>query len=132
VVIIGCASLAAKWKHLSGFIGLPNTVIDQIQCDHPNDSSSCWNEALKQWIKQNYNTEKFGKPSWKTLLGAIAHIDRCLFEKLAREHRNYGGTVVASVDRILPVASERQSQVRVDEGNHTNIATSSVIFNIYT
>ena len=113
VVIRECASLAARWKHLSGFLGLPSTVIDQIQCDHPNDSSSCWNEALNQWIKQNYNTGKFGKPSWKTLLGAIEHVDRCLFKKLASEHKNHGSS---------SVASEHQSQIRIDEGKDTNIS----------
>ena len=61
MIIVECESLAAKWKQLSGFIGLPSTVIDQIQLDYPSDSSGCWSESLNQWVKQNYNTKKFGE-----------------------------------------------------------------------
>ena len=116
MIILECGSLAAKWKQLSGFIGLPSTVIDQIRCDHPNDSACCWNESLNEWIKQNYNTEKFGKPSWKTLLGAIAHIDRRLFEKLASEHKCRHDPIGDHYDSVLPLISEHPSQVQVDEG----------------
>ena len=49
-------------------------------------SFDCWGEALKQWIKQNYNTETFGRPSWKTLLRDIAEVDKLLFKRLAIEH----------------------------------------------
>ena len=115
MIIVECASLAAKWKQISGFIGLPSVVIDRIRCDHPNDSSCCWNEALNQWIKQNYNIVKFGKPSWKTLLGAIARIDRRLFEKLANEHKRCGPVI----DNVLPFA--HHNQVKVDEGEHTQL-----------
>ena len=115
MIIVECGSLAAKWKQLSGFIGLSSTVIDQIRLDYPNDSSSCWNEALNQWIKQNYNTEKFSKPSWKTLLGAVARVNRHLFMKLASEHKRHDPVG----DGVLPLTSEYHSQVRVDEGKHT-------------
>ena len=117
VITFKCKSLAAKWEQLSAFLGLPSALIDQIRHNHPNDSSGCWNEALSQWIKQNYSTEKFGKPSWKTLLcQAIEYVDRRLFEKLASEHKRH----VTFVDRVLPFTSEGCSQVTqsVDEGEY--------------
>ena len=39
-----------------------------------------------QWILQEYNTEKYGFPSWKTLLKAVGEVDEPLFEKLAEKH----------------------------------------------
>ena len=46
----------------------------------------CLNEALKEWIQQNYNTGKYGLPSWRTLLEGVARVNMALFKKLAAEH----------------------------------------------
>ena len=86
-MIIECSSLAAKWKQLSGYLGLSKKDIDSIKEDHPNDNSECWNEALDHWIKQNYKTEKFGTPSWRNLLKAVVRIDKRLFQDLASQHQ---------------------------------------------
>ena len=87
VVIIECSSLAAKWEQLSGYLGLAKSVIDSIKEDHHNDNLGCWNEALDRWIKQTYNTKKFGVPSWRTLLKAVAIVDKLLFKNLASKHQ---------------------------------------------
>ena len=116
MIIVECESLAGKWEQLSGFIGLPSTLIDRIRLDYPNDCSCCWNKAINHWIKQNYNTEKFGKPSWKTLLGAIVHIDRHLFEKLASKHK--GCDPIG--DSVVPFTDEHHSQATSNEGKHTD------------
>lgn len=89
-VILECSSLAAKWDQLSGYLGLSMGTIETIIKSHPYDTSGCWNEALKLWIKQNYNTEKYGVPSWRTLLKAIAMVDKLLFKKLADNHQLEG------------------------------------------
>ena len=85
-VIIECSSLASKWEQVSGYLGLSIRTIDTIKGDHPNDTASCLNEALKQWILQNYNTKKFSLPSWRTLLQAIGRVDKLLFRKLTNQH----------------------------------------------
>ena len=90
MVIMECSSLSAKWRQLSGYLGLPKKNIDIINDNHPKDSSTCLCEALSQWIKQNYNTERFGSPSWRSLLKAVEVIDRRLFKKLASEHQLEG------------------------------------------
>ena len=86
-VIIECSSLAAKWEQLSGYLGLSMRLIDVIKGNHPGDGEACWNEALKQWICQNFKTGKYGYPSWKTLLRAIGRVDKLLFNELAKEHQ---------------------------------------------
>ena len=87
IVIKECRSLAANWEQLSGYIGLSCDLIDSIKGNHPINNSGCWNEALKQWIKQDYDTEKFGKPSWQTILKAVSLVDKQLFKKLAADHQ---------------------------------------------
>lgn len=78
-----CSLLASKWEHLGGLLGLPISTIDGIKKNYSGNSSDLWNETLKQWIKQNYKTEKFGAPSWRTLLKAVAKVDRL---QLAADH----------------------------------------------
>ena len=83
-VIFECRSLAAHWELLSAYLGLSKEVIDRIRSKKDYDCR--WNEALHQWIEQNYQTERFGLPSWRTLLKAVAIVDRRLFKQLADLH----------------------------------------------
>ena len=87
IVIMECSSLAAKWERLSGYLGLSISQIDSIKGNFPSNVADCWSESLKHWIRQNYQTEKFGLPSWRTLLKAVARVDKLLFKKLADTHR---------------------------------------------
>ena len=102
VVIIECSSLAAKWEQLSGYLGLSSRLIDSIKGNNSNDNSVCWNNALKHWILQNYKTEKFGSPSWKTLLRAVAGVDKLLFRMLAPKHQ---GTCTYQCHTVLYISA---------------------------
>ena len=86
IVSVECGSLAAKWEQLSACLGLAKADIDRIRENRPRDSAGCWSEALSQWIKQNYSTQRFGLPSWRSLLSAVAMVDRRLCKELANKH----------------------------------------------
>ena len=86
IVVRECASLSAKWKQLSCNLGLPHKLIDTIKHDCGDDAEGCLGKALNDWICQNYNTDKFKLPSWKSLLCAIVDIDKLLFHRLSRKH----------------------------------------------
>ena len=88
-VIMDCSSLAAQWEQLGGYLGLERSSLHLIRGNHPLDNAGGWNEALNQWIKQNYKTEIHGMPSCRTLLTAIARVDKSLFKKLAIKHGNF-------------------------------------------
>ena len=86
-MIIACSSLASKWHHLSGYLGLSLKTIRAIKENNANDAVACLNDALMQWICQDFNTVKYGLPSWKTLLRAVNRVDQALFEKLVKDHQ---------------------------------------------
>ena len=94
VIIKECGSLAANWEHLSGFLGLSIGLIDSIKATPPVTPVGCLNEALKHWVRQNYKTDKFGLPSWRTLLESVARVNRLLFKKLAEK---YPGSYVYNI-----------------------------------
>ena len=60
---------------------------DTIKEKCPNKELSCLSEALKLWILKKYKVERYGPPTWRMLLGAIAKIDEDLFKTLAKEHQ---------------------------------------------
>ena len=86
MLIIESNSLSAQWSTIAGFLGLKPSKIAEIRRDNPSDSTGCWNSALLEWISENYNTEKFGEPSWRTFLKAVALVNISLFKKLAADH----------------------------------------------
>jgi hypothetical protein len=88
IVVIECKSLAAKWEQLSIYLGLSFEVTDNIKGS--GDNYHCWSEALKHWIKQNFNTKRFSVPSWRSLLAAVAKVDKRRFKDLASGHLVHG------------------------------------------
>ena len=92
--------MSGIWEKVSGYLGLSFELIETIKRDNPRDSAGCWNEALKEWIKQNYDTKKFGRPSWRSLLKAVAEVDNLLFEKLAAKH-SQPGTLIMNVCQVV-------------------------------
>ena len=53
------SSLSAQWKQLFTKLHLKGSALDRIQQNHPRDSAMCLNMAMMEWLKLNYNYEKF-------------------------------------------------------------------------
>ena len=88
-VVMETAFLGPNWQSLAINLGLSHYLIDSIKMEvKPSDSLS---EALKRWIKQNYNTKRYGKPSWRKLLRAVAQVDKLQFKTLADKHKKIKG-----------------------------------------
>ena len=85
-VITECKELVSQWDQLSIYLGLSSRVIEKIGKNNKSETFNCMCEAVKEWIKQNYLTKKYGKPSWRTLLNAVAMLDMLLCKKLAAKH----------------------------------------------
>ena len=64
--------IAYSWKGLGKALRLRLPVLDLIEADR-QDSESRLVQVLSQWLQQAYNTERFGPPSWKVLVSAVAH-----------------------------------------------------------
>ena len=77
--------LSPKWKLLTTKLRLRNHVVENIQ-ENCFDVMSRLDEALKEWLKLNYNHQKYGRPSWRRLAEAVRSLDYGLFEEIARNH----------------------------------------------
>ena len=76
-------SLSAQWDTVAVYLGLEPSKISEIRRNNSDDCTRCWNSALLEWIR---NVKKFGEPSWRTFLKAVALVDDSLFKKLAADH----------------------------------------------
>ena len=61
-----------RWKGLGKALRLRPPVLSRIEADR-RDSESRLEEVLTEWLQQAYNTDRFGPPSWKQLVSAVAH-----------------------------------------------------------
>ena len=86
-LIIESSSLCDQWDTIAGYLGLEPSKIAGIKRNNPNDIAGCWNGALLEWIRQNYDTKAFGEPSWRTFLKAVALVNNLQFKKLAANHQ---------------------------------------------
>ena len=81
--------VAHKWKGLGKALRLRPSVLNRIEADRP-DVNSCLVEVLTEWLQQAYNTDRFGLPSWKLLVAAVAHPaggnDHALARQIAEKH----------------------------------------------
>lgn len=82
-----CKKLSAHWHDIGAHLGLHPDDLERIKRDNRDNSKDCLKKALYEWIKQNYSITKYGLPSWKTLLEAVAEVDQRLFKKLAEKYK---------------------------------------------
>ena len=78
-------NLSPKWNLLATKLRLRNHAVENIQLKY-SDGMNSLNETLKEWLKLNYNHQKYGRPSWRRLAEAVWSLDYRLFEEIVRNH----------------------------------------------
>ena len=69
---------------------LKPALLSRIQANHPTDVIACLTKALAEWLNMSYNTSRFGPPSWKLLVAAVADPaggnNHALAERIAQKY----------------------------------------------
>ena len=90
--------IAAGWRPLGLTLGLRRAELDTISSRHHTDPTECLREMILSWLKQRYNTSKFGWPSWRLLCHAIhkpaGGNDPVLARKIAERVNTYRCSVL--------------------------------------
>ena len=80
--------MADKWESIGEALRLSPDLLEKIAADK-RDSKTCLKTVLTKWLRKEYNTSRFGHPSWNLLVEAVAHPDggdnRALAEKIAQK-----------------------------------------------
>ena len=84
-------TVSAKWYNIGIALRLNPNTLDGIQTSKGGDPSTCLSSMLTEWLKKNYNVEKFGEPTWQWLVDVVgdpaggAHT--ALAKDIARQHK---------------------------------------------
>ena len=89
-VISALTPLASKWRLVGIGLGLNSSRVDNIQDLCHGKPKESIGEVVSDFLKKRYNTEKFGEPSWQSVVKVVAHPaagdDKELAKKIARDH----------------------------------------------
>ena len=86
-------NVAHNWRGMGRALRLHPDLLNRIGADH-SDVTSCLEGVLTEWLKREYDTTRFGLPSWELLVTAVAHpaggkdtpwLDRLLEDTMVRE-----------------------------------------------
>ncbi|KAL5497372.1 hypothetical protein EMCRGX_G013837 [Ephydatia muelleri] len=80
--------LDGVWKEFGAALGIAPSVIKGVAVAHSSDPGQCLFDILDKWVRKDYNHHRFGPPSWRTLVKAVASNvggqNPALAEKIAR------------------------------------------------
>ena len=65
-------TMAGSWRRIAISLRLSPSIIKLIASQGTSEPEYCLFTALEDWLKRMYNTEKYGNPSWRMLVKAVA------------------------------------------------------------
>ena len=65
--------LAPNWMDVGLVLGMRQTYLEEISTTYHESPRKCLKKALVEWLKQAYNVEKHGLPTWKKIVEVTAH-----------------------------------------------------------
>ena len=84
-------TLAARWPDMCLALKLPISCQEMIEANHRGDSARCLQTVLVKWLQKDYNHNRHGPPTWRSLVKAVdnpAGGNNCaLAEAVAKKHR---------------------------------------------
>ena len=87
---------SAQYYNIGIKLGLKSDDLNVIKDEVP-DQGTAITMILSRWLKQQFNVQKYGEPTWKSLVAAVAHRNGgnnpVLAMKLADKHK--GITLIA-------------------------------------
>ena len=79
----------ARYYEIGIMLRLKTSTLDGIRTRSTSDTMAM-SSVIEEWLKGNYNTGRFGPPTWKMLVDVVAKPnggnDNGVAEKLARRH----------------------------------------------
>ena len=82
--------ISGRWSDMCLALRLPPPDRSEISNAYREKSEECLQAVLVKWLKKGYNYQKFGSPTWRMLVEAVAHPtggnDSALAKLLAQKH----------------------------------------------
>ena len=116
-------TLAAGFYSIGAALGLPPSELNKIRQNCPRDCDEALFQVIIAWLKQSYDVNEHGHPSWRKLVEAIASEaggqNPALARKIAVAHRGKMMSICclsSSLNRWIVLAANRKRQQSSDAG----------------
>ena len=80
-----------------------------VQENNPHNASAAFGHVITQWLKMNYEYNKFGKPSWRMLVEGVREVDLERAKIIADKHKMvmviYTYSLVSAFDSLSSINS---------------------------
>ena len=84
----------AKWNNLCLALRISPGDLSAVEEKRHGDVVACLRDGLSLWLQGCYNKVKYGPPTWRMLVDAVANSaggdDHSLALEIAKEHRGKG------------------------------------------
>ena len=85
-VVSAVGPLTAQWDDLGRKLGIHRDTLAIIARNNKEITGLCLNETIAQWLQLNYITDRYSRPSWRSLAEAVVSLNKSLFLKIASHH----------------------------------------------
>ena len=89
-VKLAVMSVAANYRLFGGALGLAVSTLSRIFKENPGDFREALGQVIDTWLTQQYDTGRYGMPSWRKLVNAVASPaggnNHLLAKKIAEDH----------------------------------------------
>lgn len=79
-----------RWQYVANALGLRPAETKTISSTYQGNPEKCMDDAILVWLRRAHNEKKFGPPTWKRLVQAIAARaggnNTALAMKIAKDH----------------------------------------------
>ena len=96
--------LAAEWELLAIRLGLRESTIKCTKADNPGNCRKCLYEILFEWLRWNYDYDKFGTPSWRILAKAVKPLNAAKFYDIVDAHQKGRYQTLLLFHRLILIA----------------------------
>ena len=86
---VALSPIVTLWQNFALGLRLKMSTTDIIRTEAKNPHD-CLREVLKHWLRRDYNTHRFGPPTWRRIVEVVASPSGCsnpaLAHRIAHEH----------------------------------------------
>jgi hypothetical protein len=89
-VLKALMEVLSEWKMIGIDFGIKSSKLKEIEETHHGNPKKCLVDVLTSWLNGNYDSGKFGQPSWRKVVEVVANPvagdNVALAKRIADEH----------------------------------------------
>ena len=97
-------NVLAHYYKIGKRLNLPKDKLKEIR-GHNSSEADAMNMVIVEWLRKNYDADRFGPPTWKALVDAVKHRaggnNRAEAERIASRHKKSGRCRIGFMNKSI-------------------------------